>query len=118
MPIKTALLDQEIISGLGNIYADEVLFKAGILPTRETKTITKSECEQIITSAKTILIKAIEEGGTTIKSYTSSLGVTGNYQNYLEVHKRENKPCHKCGNLIKRIKINGRSTYYCEQCQK
>lgn len=118
MPIKTTLLDQEIISGLGNIYADEVLFKASILPTRETKSITKLECEQIITSAKNILIKAIEEGGTTIKSYTSSLGVIGNYQNFLEVHKRENEPCHKCGNLIKRIKIGGRSTYYCEHCQK
>ena len=118
MPIKTALLNQEIISGLGNIYADEVLYAAGIFPLKETKSITEEECKRIIISAQIILTKAIEEGGTTIKSYTSSLGVTGNYQNFLKVHKREEEPCHKCGHLIKRIKVGGRSTYYCEHCQK
>ena len=118
MPIKTALLDQEIISGLGNIYADEVLFASGIHPLRETKSITKEECENIILSSKKILLHAIKEGGTTIKSYTSSLGVTGNYQNYLCVHKREGMNCKKCNTVIKRIKVGGRSTYYCENCQK
>ena len=118
MPIKTALLDQEIISGLGNIYADEVLYASLILPTRKTNTITKDECERIVDTSKIILTNAIKEGGTTIKSYTSSLGVIGNYQNYLKVHKRENEPCSICGNKIKRIKVGGRSTYYCEYCQK
>lgn len=118
MPIKTALLDQEIISGLGNIYADEVLFASGIHPLRETKSITKEECDNIILSSKKILLHAIKEGGTTIKSYTSSLGVTGNYQNYLCVHKKEGMNCKKCNTVIKRIKVGGRSTYYCENCQK
>ncbi len=117
-PIKTSLLDQEIISGLGNIYADEVLFASGINPLRKTSSITKNECDKIISSSKEILLKAIEEGGTTIKSYTSSLGVTGNYQNYLCVHKKEGTPCMKCNNIIKRIKVGGRSTYYCSNCQK
>ena len=118
MPIKTALLDQEIISGLGNIYADEVLFASKINPLKKTSDLTNIDCERIIKSAKKILLKAIEEGGTTIKSYTSSLGVYGNYQNYLMVHKREGMPCKECGTLIKRIKVGGRSTYFCEKCQK
>lgn len=117
-PIKTTLLDQEIISGLGNIYADEVLFASGINPLRQTSSINEEECSKIILSSKKIILKAIQEGGTTIKSYTSSLGVTGNYQNYLQVHKREGLPCKKCSTKITRIKIGGRSTYYCEKCQK
>lgn len=118
IPIKTVLLDQSIISGLGNIYVDEVLFLAGINPVRLGSSITLDECQKIIDAANTIIPKAIIEGGTTIKSYTSSLGVTGNYQNYLLVHKMENIPCKNCGTIIKRIKINGRSTYYCEVCQR
>lgn len=118
IPIKTALLDQEIISGLGNIYADEVLYEAKINPLREAKSLTTIECNNIIKSSKEIISKAILEGGTTIKSYTSSLGVYGNYQNYLKAHKKEGQPCIRCGNPIKRIKVNGRSTYFCEFCQK
>jgi len=118
IPIKTTLLNQEIISGLGNIYADEVLFASGIYPLRETSKVTKGECDKIIRASKEILTKAIKEGGTTIRSYTSSLGVSGNYQNYLSVHKKEGKPCGKCRFIIKKIKVNGRSTYYCPNCQK
>lgn len=118
MPIKTTLLDQTIISGLGNIYADEVLYEARINPLRVTSSITKLECQNIIEASKKIIEKAIKEGGTTIKSYTSSLGVYGNYQNYLKVHTKENKECSICHSMIKRIKVGGRSTYYCENCQK
>ena len=118
LPIKTVLLDQTIISGLGNIYADEVLFKSNINPLRSANSITMEEAKKIIESSNTIIKKAMEMGGTTIRSYTSSLGVTGHYQDYLCVHKQENKPCKNCGTLIKRIKVNGRSTYYCENCQK
>ena len=118
LPIKTVLLDQTIISGLGNIYADEVLFKSQINPLRTAASITLDEANKIITSSKSIIEMAIKLGGTTIRSYTSSLGVTGHYQDYLCVHKQENKPCPNCGTLIKRIKVNGRSTYYCENCQK
>lgn len=118
LPMKTILLDQTIISGLGNIYADEVLYAAKIHPLKLAKDVTKEECEKIASSSKKIIEKAIEEGGTTIKSYTSSLGVTGNYQNFLKVHTKENKICEICKEKIKRIKVGGRSTYFCENCQK
>lgn len=117
-PIKNLLLDQTIISGLGNIYANEVLFASGINPLRRGCDLTLEECERITKSSKEIILKAIECGGTTIKSYTSSLGVTGRFQQFLKVHKKEGEPCPSCGRPILRIKINGRSTYYCNNCQK
>ena len=118
LPMKTLLLDQTIISGLGNIYADEVLFAAKINPLKKGTEITKEECERIIESSKKIIEEAIKLGGTTIKSYTSSLGVTGRFQQKLKAHKKEGKPCSVCGKPITRIKVGGRSTYYCKNCQK
>ena len=117
-PIKTALLDQTIISGLGNIYANEVLFASNINPKRPANSITLEEAKKIVDTSASIIKKAMELGGTTIKSYTSSLGVTGHYQDYLCVHKRENCPCKVCGEKIICIKVGGRSTYYCPKCQK
>lgn len=116
--IKTILLDQTIISGLGNIYANEVLFAARISPFKKGKDITKMEAEQIVLCAAKIIKRAMELGGTTIKSYTSSLGVTGRFQQELCVHKREGEECKICHSLIRNEKINGRSTYYCPICQK
>ncbi len=118
LPLKELLLDQTIISGLGNIYADEVAFAAKLNPLKEGTKLTKDDCQRIIDSSNKIITKAIEEGGTTIRSYTSSLGVTGNYQNFLMVHKREGEPCKECNSIIKRIKVGGRSTYFCPKCQK
>jgi formamidopyrimidine-DNA glycosylase len=118
VPMKTLLLDQTIISGLGNIYADEVLYSSFINPHRLGNSITLEDCERIINSAREIISKAIEFGGTTIRSYTSSLGVTGHYQDYLQVHKRENLECYNCKTKIVKDKIGGRSTYYCPNCQK
>ena len=118
LPIKTVLLDQSIISGLGNIYVNEVMFYAKINPLREAQTITKEECELIVKGSNEIIKEAIKMGGTTIKSYTSSLGVTGRFQQKLKVHKKEGEPCPICNTPIKNIKIGGRSTYYCEKCQK
>lgn len=116
--IKTLLLDQTIISGLGNIYASEVLFVSRINPERSGNSLTLDEIERIVLASKVVVNKAIEEGGTTIRSYTSSLGVTGRFQQYLNVYKRENQPCRVCGTEIKLITIGGRSTYYCPTCQK
>jgi len=118
LPMKTLLLDQTIISGLGNIYADEVLYASKINPLKKGEAITKKECEKIISSSKKIIEEAISLGGTTIKSYTSSLGVTGRFQQKLKAHKKEGEPCSNCGKPITRIKVGGRSTYYCENCQK
>ncbi len=118
LPIKTVLLDQTIISGLGNIYANEVLFYAKINPLKPACNLTKDECEQIVVGSDIIIREAIRMGGTTIRSYTSSLGVTGRFQQNLKVHKREKEPCLECSTLIENVKVGGRSTYYCPMCQK
>lgn len=118
LPMKTLLLDQTIISGLGNIYADEVLFESGISPLKCGIDITLEECQKIVSSSMKIISEAIKCGGTTIKSYTSSLGVTGRFQQNLKAHKKEGEKCQICNNIIKRIIIGGRSTYYCSNCQK
>lgn len=118
LPIKSCLLDQTIISGLGNIYADEVLFASKIYPLTKGKNLNDNQLQKIINSSILIINKAIEMGGTTIRSYTSSLGVNGKFQQELKVHKRENEPCFICKTNIIRIKVNGRSTYFCPICQK
>ena len=118
LPIKTVLLDQTIISGLGNIYANEVLFAAGIDPLKKACDVSLEEASRIVTESNRIIKAAIKMGGTTIKSYTSSLGVTGRFQQYLCVHKREGMPCLKCGTTILNMKVNGRSTYFCPKCQE
>ncbi len=118
IPMKSLLLDQSIISGLGNIYADEVLFAANVNPLKLGKDITIDECDRIVKASNDIILRAIECGGTTIRSYTSSLGVTGRFQQHLKVHKRENCECFVCHGIIKRVKVGGRSTYFCPNCQK
>jgi len=115
--IKAVLLDQNLISGIGNIYADEILFASKILPTRESNTLNLNDIENIITNAKLVLTKAIENHGTTIHSF-SSLGAVGSNQDYLLVHTKAGLPCSICGNIIKKTKVASRGTYYCECCQK
>ena len=117
-PIKELLLDQEIVNGLGNIYVDEVLFASGINPGREGKTISLDECQKIKDNSKTIITKATELGGTTIRTYTSSLGVKGSYQTNLRVHTKEGECCPICGETILKTRVGGGGTYYCPKCQK
>ena len=116
IPIKTILLDQSIMAGLGNIYVDEVLFDSAINPHRAGNLIKKAELDKIIEASILILNKAIELKGTTIRSYTSSLGVEGGFQNFLKVHTKNT--CPNCKKGLCCDKIGGRSTYYCERCQK
>ena len=118
IPIKTALLDQSIITGIGNIYDDEILFMSGINPNRNSNSITLDECDKIIKNTKIVLDRAVELGGTTIKSFTSEEGVHGLFQNELLVHGKGGSPCPKCGNILLKTKIGGRGTHYCEKCQK
>ena len=115
-PIKTVLLDQSIIVGIGNIYDDEILFLSKINPYKKASDLTDIELSSIINNTKVVLEKAIKLGGTTIKSYTSSEGVHGRFQNELLVHTK--KECPICHNKLNIEKINGRSTYYCANCQK
>ncbi len=114
--IKTALLDQSIITGIGNIYANEILFDSKINPNTKCNQLSKAKCQRIIDSTRKILSEATTMGGTTIRSYTSSLGVTGLFQQKLMVHQQA--ICKICQNPITKIKINTRGTYYCQQCQK
>jgi formamidopyrimidine-DNA glycosylase len=117
-PIKTTLLDQTVIAGLGNIYVDEVLFMSKLHPTTPTNKIKKKQIEEIINNSIIVLEKAIALGGTTIHSYESSEGVTGLFQNKLLVHTKEGQPCPVCATTIEKMKVGGRGTYYCHKCQK
>ena len=115
--IKTLLLDQSIISGIGNIYADEILFLSKINPSKKGKELCIEELNNIIKNTKIVLEQGIKNRGTTIHSF-SSLGIIGDNQSHLLVHTREGLPCTICGSIIKKIKVNGRGTYYCPVCQK
>ncbi len=116
--IKTCLLDQTIFTGLGNIYVDEVLFLSRLNPQLKASKLKDKDYQNIIKNAIEVLNKAIALGGTTIRSYTSSLGVTGLFQNELNVHTKKGEPCVICNTLIEKTRVNGRGTYYCPNCQK
>ena len=114
--LKTVLLDQSIIAGIGNIYANEICFLSKISPFREVNSLTEEECGSIIASTRQVLSQAIEAGGSTIRSYTSSLGVNGLFQLELNVYMQ--KECPLCHNRIEKCMLNQRGTYYCRECQK
>jgi len=116
--IKPALLDQSIVLGLGNIYVDEVLFCAKLHPEKISHKVGLKRLENIVQCSQAVLTKAIELGGSSIRSYTSSLGVTGRFQNELNVHTKESVPCPVCHTPIVKTKVGGRGTYYCPVCQK
>lgn len=118
LPIKTVILDQSIITGIGNIYADEILFLSKINPLTKVTLLNDDDLNNIIVNTKQVLEKAIKQGGTTIRSYTSDLGVTGRFQNELYVHCREHEKCLICKDIILKTKVGGRGTYYCPTCQK
>ena len=116
--IKAVLLDQNIIAGIGNIYADESLFEAGISPFREAKTIKKRELIKLRISIMDVLEKSIGSGGTTFSDFRNIEGLNGNYSMQANVYKRTGEKCKRCSNLIQRKKITGRSTHWCSNCQK
>ncbi|MBQ4634195.1 MAG: DNA-formamidopyrimidine glycosylase [Bacilli bacterium] len=116
--IKSVLLEQSIIVGIGNIYADEILFLSKINPYQKANELVLKDLQAIIDNTKIVLEKAIHEGGTTIKSYTSSEGVHGRFQQMLNVHQRKGEKCLSCHNEIIKVVIGGRGTYYCPICQK
>jgi len=118
LAVKPALLDQHIICGLGNIYVDEVLFICRIHPETRCCDLTNHDYKNIIEASEKVIEKAIQLGGTTIRSYTATLGVTGRFQNELLVHTKQGEPCTICGTPITKIKVAGRGTYLCESCQK
>ena len=116
--IKAILLDQTIVAGIGNIYADESLYSAGISPFREARTIKKNELIKLKESIVTVLKKSIGSGGTTFSDFRDLEGENGNFGLQTNVYRRTGKECRKCGNLIEKQKIVGRSTHWCPKCQK
>ena len=118
LPIKSVLLDQSIIVGIGNIYANEILYLSNINPLISAMNLGDRELEMIIINTREVLERAIKKGGTTIRSYTSVDGVHGLFQQELYVHGKENIPCKRCNTPIIKIKVGGRGTYYCSKCQK
>ncbi|MBN2541197.1 MAG: DNA-formamidopyrimidine glycosylase [Bacilli bacterium] len=117
-PMKSILLDQHIISGLGNIYVDETLFRSKINPNTLGNEINLYQAKRVIKSAKEVLNKATNLGGTTIRTYHSNIGVDGRFQNELMVHTFVGEPCRICGDTIQKTKVGGRGTYYCPTCQR
>ncbi len=116
--IKPLLMDQKFIAGIGNIYSDEILFASGVRPTRQAKTLTGEEIKRIFQKIKKILKEAIKYQGSSIQYYVDTEGQRGKYVKYHQVYRRQGKPCKKCGTIIKRVKINGRSSHFCLHCQK
>jgi formamidopyrimidine-DNA glycosylase len=116
--IKSALLKQEIIAGLGNIYADEALFQAKIHPEERPITLSDEKLEKLRVSIKRILVKAIKAGGSTIMNFCNLFGEEGKYQTYHKVYGKEGTHCAICGTEIEKITIGQRSSFYCRKCQK
>jgi len=116
--IKSLLLDQKLIAGLGNIYVDEALFAAGVLPGRQAGTLTSEEAVKLAKVIKVIIKKAIEYRGTTFSDYRDSKGNKGNFSRLLQVYGRGKEKCLQCGGAIKKEKIGGRGSHYCSNCQK
>lgn len=117
-PIKTLLLDQKKIAGIGNIYANDALFIAGIDPRRKGKNLTIFEIERLYQAILKVLKKGLEQGGASEVNYVNALGEDGEYQRHFQVYGRENEPCLKCKTKIEKIKLGGRGTFFCPHCQK
>ena len=115
--IKTALLDQSLVAGLGNIYADEALFKSGIQPEAVANELSLTQIERLHKAIGEVLQIAIDKGGTTFSHFRNLLGVNGNYIGIAWVYGRTGEPCRVCGTTIERIKLAGRSAHFCPQCQ-
>lgn len=117
--VKPTILDQTVIAGLGNIYADEALFLAKIHPERLVSTLTDHEIETLLESAKTVMQRSIDSGGSTMATYVKADGTRGDYlQKFAQVFRREGEPCNRCGTEIIKIKVAGRGTHLCPNCQK
>lgn len=114
--IKPLLLDQKFIAGIGNIYANEILFASGVLPARKVKELQQQEIKLIFRNIKKILKRAIALGGSSVRDYIDIEGKTGGYQKYHKVYKKKN--CPKCSGKIKHQKISGRTAHFCPVCQK
>ncbi len=117
-PIKNALLDQSVVAGLGNIYADESLFLSGVGPETLCTNLQREQIERLRASIIQVLTASIEVGGTTFSNFLNVKGVNGNYGGVALVYNRTGEPCRVCGTAITRIRLAGRSSHFCAQCQR
>jgi formamidopyrimidine-DNA glycosylase len=118
IPLKTFLLDQSVIAGIGNIYADEICFLSSLSPLKKVKTLTLKQWQELLGITRMVLSEAILAGGATVRTYTASLGITGRFQSHLRVYGRGTQNCLTCASPLKSIKIGQRTSVYCPQCQK
>jgi formamidopyrimidine-DNA glycosylase len=117
-PIKNILLDQAIVAGIGNIYADEALFMTGIRPQKLCNRLTRKQIQALRDNIVKVLEISIEAKGTTFDSFRSVEGINGNYGGMAWVYARDGEPCRTCGSVIERLKLAGRSAHFCPQCQR
>ena len=117
-PIKSALLNQQLLRGVGNIYADEALFRARVRPRRQAASLTRDELKRLYDAVQKVLHEAIAAGGSSVDDYVNANGERGFFQLQHRVYGREGEPCLVCRTPIKRIVISGRSSHYCPKCQK
>jgi len=117
-PIKALLLDQSKFAGLGNIYVDEALFRAKVLPSRKANQVTKAESTELCKATGDVMNESIAVGGTTFINFTDTNGYYGNFKDYLQVFGKQGTPCPRCGTGIEKIKLRGRGTHFCPRCQK
>lgn len=116
--IKTWIMDGKIVVGVGNIYASESLFLAGILPTRAASSLTLNEFDNLVAQIKIVLAAAIEQGGTTLRDFSNSEGKAGYFQQFLRVYDRKGKACVRCQGTVEKVVLGQRATYFCAGCQK
>ncbi|SEA09904.1 bifunctional DNA-formamidopyrimidine glycosylase/DNA-(apurinic or apyrimidinic site) lyase [Alkalimonas amylolytica] len=116
--IKLVLMDNKVVVGVGNIYANEALFKAGILPSRPAKSLSVDDCERLVQEVKHTLAQAIAQGGTTLRDFSQSDGKPGYFKQELLVYGRGGLPCMRCGAQLEEIRLGQRSTVFCQSCQR
>jgi formamidopyrimidine-DNA glycosylase len=116
--LKSLLLNQRVFAGIGNIYADEILHKAGLHPLTEVAHLSRRRRERLRAAVSAVLTEAIAFKGTTVRDFRDGLGLEGLFQNRLRVYGREGEPCRRCGDRIRLIRLSGRSTHFCPRCQR
>jgi formamidopyrimidine-DNA glycosylase len=116
-PVKAFLLDQKRVAGVGNIYADEALFRARVHPLRPANRLTRAQCAALRDAIVTSLMAGLEAKGATIDDFRDPYGVSGSFQDQFLIHLREREPCVNCGNPVRKLRAAGRGTYVCERCQ-
>ena len=116
-PVKSVILDQRRVAGIGNIYADEACFAAGIAPRRWAQTLSPDEIRRLHASIRDVLLAGVEQGGASFRDYRNTGGNVGSMQKHVKVFRRTGLPCYTCSTEISRVKLGGRSTHFCAQCQ-